>query len=338
MNVETLVNESILLGHNEILEKFTNGQFPDKTFSKLYARWLDIKILPGIILEIKDNSIINTYAITPDIDDLLEIHDSYVFLYDFRTRFHGLKQWMKERNTRPKPTHCGRREIGTHLKKIIDTGSQFMNHYFIAVNQYSPDLPFAASTINQHLTYIEYANSFKAIEGLRSTKLSILRGTTPLLNETGFSTDCLIKITAATKKITDVIGDNTTCEFFIIDEEPYLVTGQKRSAKDVPFSVPDSGKMRIISEGQIQGKIKWVENPHISHTLDSLHKGDTYIFLAEKPHSEFVDLLPFARGFIFNRGSMLCHLAIVLREMNIPARIIEGSALHYKDEEIIDLP
>ena len=94
--------------------------------------------------------------------------------------------------------------------------------------------------------------------------------------------------------------------------------------------------MRLISQGPIHGTVKWVDKmslPGISEKISQTR--NTYVFFAEKPYSEFVDLLKYAKGFIFKEGSVLCHLAILLREKEIPARIIYDEVLEYKDGDRI---
>lgn len=56
-------------------------------------------------------------------------------------------------------------------------------------------------------------------------------------------------------------------------------------------------------------------------TLSNIDKSKKSIILAEQPELQLMEYMPFASGFIFRQGSLLCHLAILLREKNIPALI-----------------
>jgi hypothetical protein len=52
------------------------------------------------------------------------------------------------------------------------------------------------------------------------------------------------------------------------------------------------------------------------------------IIVSPRPYAALAPLVPFVKGFLFEKASTLCHLAILLREQGVPA--IESSAL-YRD-------
>ena len=55
------------------------------------------------------------------------------------------------------------------------------------------------------------------------------------------------------------------------------------------------------------------------------HDGQA-IVVSPRPYAALAALLPFARGFVFEQASMLCHLSILLREHGVPA--VESEALY----------
>lgn len=55
------------------------------------------------------------------------------------------------------------------------------------------------------------------------------------------------------------------------------------------------------------------------------HDGQA-IVISARPYAALAALLPFARGFVFEQASMLCHLSILLREHGVPA--VESEALY----------
>nr|WP_269815984.1 PEP-utilizing enzyme [Pseudomonas viridiflava] len=55
------------------------------------------------------------------------------------------------------------------------------------------------------------------------------------------------------------------------------------------------------------------------------HHGQA-IIVSPRPYAALASLLPFARGFVFEQASMLCHLSILLREHGVPA--VESESLY----------
>lgn len=321
----------IVLKGDEILHKFRSGEVFDKTFSKLYAIHLGIQTLPGIVLEIRNKQVVASYYITPDSEGFLEQFDSFIVLYDFRIHFSHLEKWMKDKKMRPQTIDCDRDNLENQIEESLKKGMDFTDNFFIIATPFFPDHPFVLSTLHKSTAYIEYSDNYGVSHGSSSTKFYTVQsehvGKKDSLN------GWVYPVVDATRAFTSLVGVNTTCEFLLIDDIPYLVTAQKRSSTTtgIPLNQKD---MKIISPGSIQGKIVKVDQ---SLDITTLSEDQKYVFLAEKPYSEFVDLIKYAEGFIFNEGSMLCHLAILLREKGIPARIEKGSMLTYRDGDTIML-
>jgi phosphoenolpyruvate synthase/pyruvate phosphate dikinase len=130
-------------------------------------------------------------------------------------------------------------------------------------------------------------------------------------------------------------GKKASIEFGLLASEsetiPYLID-YVSDEKDGGIEA-DSIEKGIISSGRISGRLVKLE---LSSGEDALHThfhnsqdGNAYedieptIFYAELPSIEFINILNVYDnkkiGFVFNSGSMLCHLSVLLREKSIPA-------------------
>ena len=61
------------------------------------------------------------------------------------------------------------------------------------------------------------------------------------------------------------------------------------------------------------------------------------IFLVERPYLPLASLLPKAKGFIFREASLLCHLAVLLREMGIPGVSSSELFQRIKDGDLVEI-
>lgn len=120
---------------------------------------------------------------------------------------------------------------------------------------------------------------------------------------------------------------------------PYLIDFvDNESSNMISLSDINTG---IISRGRITGTISYVSQTSFS-SLD-VHLGDLEvaptndescaIFFCDKPDISLLSIIhnydKRRIGFVFAEGSVLCHLAVVLREMGIPAIKI-GHYLEYE--------
>jgi len=75
---------------------------------------------------------------------------------------------------------------------------------------------------------------------------------------------------------------------------------------------------------------------------DKLEKYKDAILIAEYPSVGLIPLIPFVKGMVFTRGTVLCHTAIVLREKHIPStiwpevfeKVEEGDRLLINDNQV----
>jgi phosphohistidine swiveling domain-containing protein len=100
----------------------------------------------------------------------------------------------------------------------------------------------------------------------------------------------------------------------------------------------DAGLMNsgVLSVGRCAGRVHKVElspigalDGHLHDRPDEVAVNGNVVVVAERAS---VDLLPFVGvpgvvGFVFERGSILAHLAVVLREKGIPAIAVEDGSL-----------
>jgi len=114
----------------------------------------------------------------------------------------------------------------------------------------------------------------------------------------------------------------------------YLIDWAEGDSAD---TVPDPGDMGagIISSGMAQGQVVVVTPPATSSQLDShldddLRSGDESevpaIYLCDRPSSDLLDTARAAcpgSGFVFRHSSMLCHMAVVLRERGLAAITVD---------------
>lgn len=328
--------DPICLASGELINRFKMGEFSDKSFSVLYARWLGIPAPSGFVLELRNKRVIRNYCIAPGIEDFLASHDLYLIRYDFRGDFDELEKWMKEKRMRPNAILCQRDDVIDQIERSIEIGKAYSDTFFIIVTERFPFYKHVMSSMSESYTYIECSDDSDATHGCRDTKLCVLRGEDRIIDDTGFSDDLVKLIYDVTKQMSSVIGGNLICEFNIYQNILYLSTAQRSGKMKTVFGPYIEKDLKIISVGPLRGIIKRInENEKSVRDIvtELSETGRRYVFLAEKPYSEFVDLLPFADGFIFDEGSMLCHLAVLLREKEIPARIIRGSTEKYKEAD-----
>ena len=153
----------------------------------------------------------------------------------------------------------------------------------------------------------------------------------------------------------DIVSeDGVTVEFGVlydgIEYEPYLIDCVKEISNNEAVNL-DSIQNGVISEGKTKGKLVMLDIGNISDSLDAhfynsiqvdeKQIADSVIFYSELPSIKFLELLnyyePSKIGFVFKRGSLLCHLSVLLREKGIPAIVgINGADLKIGEEYTLD--
>jgi phosphohistidine swiveling domain-containing protein len=174
---------------------------------------------------------------------------------------------------------------------------------------------------------------------------------TPPEQQLRFDDETLSAIAACFDPLFELYKD-AALEFGIVESpdgyKPYLIDVAEgdTAGLGLDMALIQSG---VLSVGKCRGRVHRVNLSAIGALDSHLHdrpenaslSGDSVIVVAERAS---VDLLPFigARGvvgFVFERGSILAHLAVVLREKGIPAIAIEDHALFQSlpDNLVIDV-
>lgn len=75
----------------------------------------------------------------------------------------------------------------------------------------------------------------------------------------------------------------------------------------------------------------------IQKIKDSLSIKEGDIVVCEYPNEKLAVILDKAKGFIFERGSLLCHFSIILRERHIPAVVYPNALEKIKDDQKVSI-
>jgi len=162
---------------------------------------------------------------------------------------------------------------------------------------------------------------------------------TPPEDEVRFDAGTLGDIAARFDPLFELYED-AALEFGVIVSRgiytPYLIDVAESDAAGLALDLEliNSG---VLSVGKCRGRVHRIELSEIGALDKHLHDrpedaiiGDEDVVIVAERAS--IELLPFAgapgvAGFVFERGSILAHLAVVLREKGIPAVAIEDEAV-----------
>jgi phosphohistidine swiveling domain-containing protein len=152
------------------------------------------------------------------------------------------------------------------------------------------------------------------------------------------SNDALRQIATSLDPLLDIYED-AALEFGVMKNaaghEVYLIDVAEGDVGGISLDAQliNSG---VLSTGRCRGRAVKVDLSAIGSLDKHLHdrpsssqtKGESIVIVAERAS---VDLLPYVGasgvvGFLFERGSILAHLAVVLREKHIPAIAIDDAA------------
>jgi phosphohistidine swiveling domain-containing protein len=176
--------------------------------------------------------------------------------------------------------------------------------------------------------------------GSASTELvSLCRGAPAPAPFTAADVDELVSVTAAAQQAFGVVQ----LEWVLHDAELYLLDISALNEPAMPLHRGEGNS--VISFGYAVGPVLRIgataelaqlsDGPAISLTSipDGARMGRTFgellsmvrsctrppVVLVPRPYAALAPLLPHVAGFIFEQASSLCHLAILLREKNVPA-------------------
>lgn len=330
------------LDTDSILKRFKNGEFSDKCFSILIAERLGFEQLPGLILSIEDGKLTECFLITDDTRTTkFKISDRFHIRYDFRQSFADMYSWLLNRQMRSTPSKiCTGDEFRKKIEEFMEKGCCYSKCFRIIAEKIDNCHIFGLATVKGNKVYIEVSDRYEVAHGVNCDAY--------LVNEKGeiaeyFSTrssdrkailsnGALSRIAILARRIYSLIGEGTVVEWGSQHNEILIQAAHRSTKEPFPF-LPDDSKagrlgIRVISQGILEGKIKKLANAS-PNTLQNL-KRNSYVFVCNSPSSDLAVALPYARGFIFEKGSLLCHFALLLREAKIPAIILENASHHLR--------
>lgn len=163
-----------------------------------------------------------------------------------------------------------------------------------------------------------------------------------------------------TLKVRNKFGNNIL-EWTIINDEPVYIDNTPLNQKtetvekyvnDIRFISPgeirgevlvisDLDKLEYISSGptlNIDGHLPTLEsNLEIEELLKTVENKHNIIVISKFPYTALSVLIGKVKGFIFESGPVLCHLAIIARENKTPVAIVGDALSRYQTGEIIKL-
>lgn len=153
---------------------------------------------------------------------------------------------------------------------------------------------------------------------------------------------------------------NTILEWTIIDGTPVYIDNTPNT-NNIEISNDVNG-FRFISPGKIKGKVLKIDNLekleyissgptlNISGQLPTLESneeiqelkeltanGKDTVIVCRFPYTALSVLVDRVQGFIFESGPILCHLAIIARENNVPIVIVEDALQKYKNHDEVEI-
>lgn len=108
--------------------------------------------------------------------------------------------------------------------------------------------------------------------------------------------------------------------------------------EDIDFldELGENLNVSVISRSEKEDEFTIEEHDHKNHiVINRLSEATNVIVVATRPSTGFVPFLDNIKGFIFNQGSLLSHLGIVLREKRIPALISKEATQTYRESEMV---
>ncbi|WP_437677778.1 PEP/pyruvate-binding domain-containing protein [Sorangium sp. So ce131] len=170
----------------------------------------------------------------------------------------------------------------------------------------------------------------------------------------------LLEIAGFTRKVQAEFGRNML-EWTILDRRPVFVDntpesvtaeGASTDGLGVRFLSPgricgtalcmsDLAKLEYISSGptlNVAGHLPTLEsNAEIAGLIEAVEAAPDTVVVSKFPYTALSVVVDKVKGFIFEAGPMLCHLAIIAREAKVPVAIVPGALSMYRDGQAVDL-
>ncbi|KUJ69262.1 hypothetical protein ACZ90_13040 [Streptomyces albus subsp. albus] len=95
--------------------------------------------------------------------------------------------------------------------------------------------------------------------------------------------------------------------------------------------------LEVSVVGSAADDARVMADDRITAATAAVRAGDRVIVVAEYPSAGLIPLVDLAAGFVFQRGNLLCHTAIVLRERGVPAIVAPHAARLLRDGMSVEL-
>jgi len=266
-------------------------------------------------------------------------------------------------------------DAGKHLRQLIISAKELEHELFnlttgdesevkiIVIREYiKGDFGF--------ISHFDAGSGSVICEGSTNGLLALNRGTSDSrifycnneesLNSVGFNLAQGEKILLSTQSAQDIFG-SVQLEWVSDNRTMYLLDFSKINKDNFQFS-PQINNSLIISNGFASGSLLKLKtndivknyseaavislndipqyedlNDELKNMIDQANLLKRPVVLCEKPYAALAALVPYVSGFVFKAGSVLCHLAIIIRENKIPAIASEEIYNHLLNEESYEL-
>jgi len=345
-----LKERSQLLDISSIMNRFSKGELSEKSFAVLIAEKLGFEQIPGFVLSVEDMRLKEVLCITESSLRMeFKKNDRFHYYYDFRNNFVDLHSWLVSKPKRPSYVIFKGVDATQRIQEAIKKGNAFAKSFRIIVQKIGDVSPiFGTATAQKNKVYIEVSHTYSVAHG-DNCAAYVDNGKGELVQyfsirhgdkEVVLPNTILKRVATLTKRLCKLIGEGCIIEWGSRHDEIFLHSAQRSIRESFPFILTESHSadrygMRIIFPGKLEGTIKRPSDILFRTFQNS--KGERYIILCERPDSRLVTLLPYAKGFVFEKGGLLCHLALLLREAKVPAVIMDGALSCFRSGDTINM-
>jgi phosphoenolpyruvate synthase/pyruvate phosphate dikinase len=323
---------------DQLLADYKSSEMSAKTFSVLIAEKIGLQVMPGFALFVKNGQITRCYALSAEsMKMILQDDEIYLIRYDFLHHSENLHRWLSQRNARPKSCMHNGRRLKQMFILLIRKGCSYRRNFVILV-QKMPVNPLLGQTLidERNTVFTEISDNPLMSHGQGTPQFFVHGEEMPTQTSDNVSQ---YQMTSTSNAIHDMIvrfrpfmGIGIHAEWLFSGGKIYVSHVRPSYSQAFPLSAFSSCeekkeiKTLVVSSGDFKGYLKLVpaSKRKIQELAQSCSKNqEKFIFVAKRPISDLVPLIPFAKGFIFREGGLVCHLAILLRERRIPAIILK---------------
>lgn len=240
-----------------------------------------------------------------------------------------------------------------YLKDMFSYSDEYQIHAIIIREYIKGEYGFISQNIGEYQLLIEgSADGLLAINrGLANCEDIIISSDNKVVNgeKERFSQQAIDKIMKFSKVIHSGIG-NAKIEWVLYDKAPYFIDFSIED-KNTTYYYSNENNVKVIYPGSIDGQVLNLDGKALMERLsispgisvnkveESIKLNDKLlnlikeiktlkekpIIFVDKPYAILSVLIEHVSGFVFEKGSLLCHLSILLRENKIPSAIVYES-------------